>query len=154
MIKAANSGKSRGGVRGWLLVLTIWLGIVLPVFKIGFLGYVMHKMSIVYPEDAQMMADTGWSAIMWANVIAEAIAYVLAGFLLWKSRNPKVVVFTIVVLWLAGPLSASIVSLFMPSELAWQPLTRATLFAAGWTAYLLRSERVQKVYGFRLGVSK
>ncbi len=125
-------------------------------------GIVLTIWSFNAPEVAlSRMAHTPafieFKVVYWAVALICSAADLLAGWALWKKHQWKSVRLTIAVLWLIGPLSCVAVSLHLHllfSSAVWNDfleknawfLIRSFLWAALWTAYLLKSVRVKNTY--------
>jgi len=137
------------GVKGWLLVFVVWLGLVSPIFWVGFMVLVMSRMETVNPDDAQMMRDFGLDQLLWIVTILRETIHIATALLLVFHRQAISVWIALSALWLAGPLFPFATWLIVGGELRYQGLGRSILFAAIWSGYLWLSKRVSITYGFR-----
>jgi hypothetical protein len=138
------------GIRGWLLAFVLWMGIINPVFWIGFTLIILNRMEAANPGDAELMREAGWDVLMWVVTIFREAIRVAAALMLYFYRKPVSVWIALVALWLAGPLLILTTWVVMEgSEFNIAGLVRSALWAVGWSLFLLMSERVRLTYGFR-----
>jgi len=145
------------GIGGWLAFLIAVLLVLAPAF-----GIVNNYIGLWLFEAAHPMVkgSSTWRAIewtTWAGVLIQSSLLFTAGWMLRTRFRASTVKYAICLFWAGGPIAAlatlavlnSIVGapIFDPdnSRGLWH-LLRDVIWAAIWTAYLLRSRRVQNTY--------
>jgi hypothetical protein len=129
------------GVGGWLLVLILLLTIIGPL--VGFL-LLMSRIDYVRSDLALLL--------VLSNVISYGLT-IRAGYLLAKHHQPSSVTSAIKLIWISGPLMVIVLAIFINSNYSYRygvgvaEIVRPIVFAAFWTLYLLKSERVRRTYG-------
>jgi hypothetical protein len=130
------------GVRGGLLLLVLWFGVVDPIYSIALNGFVAWHWQQSFPSIEIPVTN------LVAYVGVRAILRFAAALALIQSRRSGAVWFALAILWLSGP--AYVVgswALFNNQLMPWA-LIRSSAVAAACTLYLFRSERVKLTYGF------
>lgn len=144
------------GVRGWLLVLVLYLfASPIPGFVASY--YKMDFKESIYPG---LSDELGWQLAIYGGyiiLIAAATMKIVAGVRLAMKGGPEVVKFAIIALWLAGP-SARLADLIWVAIVSrggipvdavaaqfWGVLFSAAV-AAAWTLYLVKSVRVKNTF--------
>ena len=147
--KAENS-PLKPGARGWLLVFVLWLGVINPVFWIGFNFFIFDRMEDVNPGDAELMQILGWDVLIWVVTIIREGMRIASALALYFYRRPISVWIAFAVLWLSGPLLILCTWVIVGgSEYNVAALVRSALWALGWSLYLFMSQRVRITYAFR-----
>ena len=146
----AETQRLESGVRGWLLAFILWLGILSPVFWIGFNFVIMRRLEQANPDDAVLMREMGWDVLLWVLTLAPEGMRVAAALMLYFLRQPISVWFALCVLWLSGPLLILGTWAAVEGEHNVPGLVRSALVAGCWTLYLLLSRRVKATYNFRV----
>ncbi len=147
--KAENS-QLEPGIHGWLLVFVLWLGVINPVFWIGFNFVVFDRLEKMNPGDAELMREMGWDTLLWAVTIIREGMRIAAVLILYYYRRSVSVWIAFAVLWLAGPLLIlGTWGAIEASEYSVAGLVRSALWAAGWSLFLFMSQRVRLTYHFR-----
>ena len=124
------------GIRGGLLLLTLWLGVVDPLYSAGLNMYVA--------------AQTHTANLDWTYILVRAAMRISAALALLFVRRPVAVWFALAVLWLSGPIYVLVNWALFDNQVMPFALIRSAAVAAACTWYLLRSERVKATYGFEL----
>lgn len=160
IFKAIRAGSAeRAGsmieASGWLALLVASLGVVAPLLNVLSLNAGFGAAEAVSPGLAAA-GDWGtyktacWSALMLASLVG-----VYAAFELAFTRNVGAVATAIVAVWGAGPGLSLGLSLIVPALVFGRVqvtpsdvgrLVLSALLAAGWTAYLMKSQRVKMRY--------
>ena len=145
------------GIGGWLGFLIVGLMILGPL--VG-LGRLFGEFSDAERQFPQLVVNTRWSNYKQASWLILAVSVAIsfsAGYRLWKIHFSESVRFAIVALWLSGPfgnllyLTTTVVvfgsqtmSSALPEMLG--GIIGSCIAAGIWTAYLVRSVRVQNTY--------
>ena len=140
----------RPGIRGWLLFFILWLGVLSPVFWIGFNIVIMRRMEQMNPDDAVLMRAMNWDVLLWVVTLIREAMHIAAALMLYFRRNSTSVWFAIAILWLAGPFLILGTWAAVQGELNVAGLVRSALIAFVWTLYLFLSRRVKATYKFRV----
>jgi hypothetical protein len=149
---SATSGTQQvePGIRGWLLVFILWLGVLSPVFWIGFNIVAMRRLEQANPDDAVLMREMNWDVLLWAVTLIREGLHIAAALMLYVRRTSTAVWFALAILWLSGPLLILGTWAVVDGEDHWRGLARSALVAGCWTLYLLMSGRVKATYNFRV----
>ena len=125
-------------IRGWLLLIVLWLGVIDPLYSLALNGFFAARWEALGREIG---------ATFWAPILAREAARIFAALLLWFRRNSLAVWIVVAIVWLSGPafVFATWTTQVMPDA-----LVRSTAVALVLTGYLLRSERVRATYNFRI----
>lgn len=137
MPTVANPGGSKiePGIRGWLLLLVLWLAIFDPVYSLVLNGF------FAWHGSGSLLDIAAYVGIRAAMRIAAATA-------LYVSRKPAAVWFVLAMVWLSGPVYVIASWALLDNQvMPWAPI-RSFAIAAAVTLYLFRSERVRATYGF------
>ena len=144
------------GVRGWLLVLVLWLLIFGPLRTLLTNWRVLSADEVAQPAlagNAAWVLSKRWTWIVWS---ASAVISMTAGYRLWRHPERRSVNLAVFALWAAGPLA--IIGYLAVSPYHYSQATTAVwasligtialscIFAAGWTIYLRGSRRVAATY--------
>jgi uncharacterized membrane protein YciS (DUF1049 family) len=124
------------GIRGGLLLLVLWLGVVDPLYSAGLNMYVA--------------AQSHPANLDWTYILVRAAMRISAALALLFVRRAVAVWFALAVLWLSGPFYVLVNWALFDNQVMPFALIRSTGVAAACTWYLLRSERVKATYGFEL----
>ena len=138
------------GIRGWLLVFVLWLGILSPIFLIGFNFVIMRRLEQMNPDDAALMRELNWDTLLWAVTLIREGMHIAAALALYFRRNSTAIWFALGILWLSGPLLILGTWVAVEGEYNVPGLVRSALVAGCWTLYLLLSRRVKVTYNFRV----
>ncbi|MEO6985347.1 MAG: DUF2569 family protein [Paralcaligenes sp.] len=151
--KNRSGATSLSGYNGWLIVLSAFL-----------LFWTAQELAEFYRVKAQIEAlvpsalgNPKYHEYMrYAMGLAwcEALLLIASALLLIKSRATRTIKAIVVMLWVAGPLSAGAELIMANSyfgeyiiEQDYSALAATSLFAITWTCYLLTSRRVKNTYG-------
>jgi len=146
--KPKNS-QLKPGIQGWLLVFVLWLGVLNPVFWIGFNFVAFERMEDVNPGDAELMREMGWDVLLWVVTLIREGMRIAAALILYFYRRPVSVWIAFAVLWLAGPLLIlGTWGVVGGSEYNVAGLVRSALWALAWSLFLFMSQRVRLTYAF------
>lgn len=129
---------------GGLLLFVAWLGVIGPVFSIGLNGFFALRWEAMYPEAASYYRS--WS--FWWFISVREGARIIAAIVLVSRRSADAVWFTILVLWLSGPVLVTLTWMLSHRIVMPSALVRSGTIAAAASLYLLRSRQVRTVYGF------
>ena len=130
------------GVRGGLLLLVLWLGIVDPIYSFALNGFVAARWQQAYPQSAGYYGSWHfWSFI----VIREGMRIAAAAVLLLR-RSPDAVWVALAIVWLSGPLLVLASWMMFGDQVMPWALIRSTAVAMAVTVYLMRSDRVRATY--------
>jgi hypothetical protein len=130
-------GVPKSGVRGWLLLLVLWLGVIDPLYSLALNGFFAGRWEALGREP---------DVTFWGPILARETARILAALLLWLRRDSHSVWIALAIVWLSGPIFvlATWTTQVMPDA-----FIRSTAVALLVTGYLFRSERVRATYNFR-----
>ncbi|WP_018719510.1 DUF2569 family protein [Arhodomonas aquaeolei] len=144
------------GVGGWLLLLTVGLTILGPLMGLGRLAgefQAAEKMNPGLATSSQWLQYKEYS--WWVAGIAAVISF-CAGYRLWKIHAVESVRFAVLALWIIGPGATIAQAVVMVIVFGGRAATAGPKMVGGllgslivasiWTAYLLRSRRVQNTY--------
>ena len=125
-------------MRGWLLLIVLWLGVIDPLYSLALNGFFATRWEAMGREV---------DATFWGPILAREIARIVAALLLWFRRDQFAIWVVLSIVWLSGPafVVATWTTQVMPDA-----LIRSTAVALAITGYLLRSERVRATYNFRI----
>jgi hypothetical protein len=132
------------GVRGGLLLLVLWLGIIDPIYSMALNGFVAVRWQQAYPQFAAYYASWGF----WGFIVLREGMRIMAALVLLLRRRPDAVWFTLAIVWLSGPLLVLGSWMMFGDQVMPGALIRSMAVAIAATIYLLRSERVRNTYGF------
>ena len=133
-----NEGAPKPGVRGWLLLLVIWLGVVDPLYSLALNGFFADRWSA--------MGRTPDLAF-WGPILAREGARILAALFLWFRRDSLAIWIVLGITWVFGPI---LVLATWTTQVLPEAFIRSTAVALVITGYLMRSERVRATYKFRI----
>ena len=145
----AAIGPTEAGIRGWLLAFLLWLGLISPLWTLGFTAFIGFWLELKNPTDAALMRETGWDVVLWVVTILRAGTRVAAALLMYFRRVPSSVWFAFVVLWFSGPLLILGAWVVVEGELSTIGLVRSAVVALGLSIFLFVSRRVRVTYSFR-----
>jgi hypothetical protein len=152
--EARNQFKSQPlepGIRGWLLVFVIWLGVVSPLWTVGLSAVLMWRLEQVNPTDAALMRDIGWDVLLWVVTILRAAMRIIAALAMYFRRMQSSVWLALAMLWLSGPLLILGPWIIRAGEVHVPGLVRSGVIALAWSVFLFVSLRVKLTYGIRPG---
>ena len=148
--RKADNSQLKPGIYGWLLAFALWLGVINPIFWIGFNFFIFDRMEDVNPGDAELMREMGWDVLLWVVTIIREGIRIAALLVLYFYRKAISVWIALAVLWLAGPLLIlGTWGLVEGSDHNVAALVRSALWALGWSLFLFMSQRVRLTYHFR-----
>lgn len=134
-----EGGVPKSGVRGWLLLLVLWLGVIDPLYSLALNGLFAARWEALGREP---------DITFWGPILArEAVRILAALFLLGLRRDPIAVWIALAIIWLSGPI---LVLATWTTQVMPEALIRSTAVALVVTGYLYRSERVRATYNFRI----
>jgi|GEM_PF-894471 len=151
---AQGSHTQPAGVAGWLLLLVVILMFLGPLSA---LGSVQNEIELIEATSPSLQSSDLWHNIkqaIWVLFFIRTGLTLYAGYGLSKGRTPDVVRRAIIILWVAFPgillLNFFVVS-WLIGQISLDPtfvgqLIGSALAAAIWTAYLLKSKRVNATY--------
>lgn len=150
--KPQNNGEL-SGVEGWLLFLVVSLVVLGPLATILMTAADLNQATEIYPNAVGTALWENAKLIAWVSAAAFCIISVYAGITLAKKHVRSSVTVAIACLWTAGPV-LGIASLMAMGQAGGEPnasdfgaaVGRPVIWAGIWTAYLLRSKRVQHTY--------
>ena len=125
-------------VRGWLLVIVLWLGVIDPLYSLALNGFFAARWE-AYGREIDVT--------FWAPILAREAARILAALVLWLRRDSLAIWIVLVIVWLSGP---AFVLATWTTQVVPDALVRSTAVALALSGYLLRSERVRATYNFRI----
>lgn len=151
----ASGDRRLTGLRGWLLLLVLTLGLFSP------LRLIYHAFASLYARDvvARMGQEPGWPAYRVAETITFCAHIAILLFMAW--RLVKVRHWSSVRLCVAGIWAATLGLLLVECalgvillgatadqmiDIAFGPAIQGAIFCSLWTGYLLRSRRVANTY--------
>jgi hypothetical protein len=135
----------RPGIRGGLLLLVLWLGLIDPLYSLVLNGFMAMRWQQAYPEHAAYYVS--WD-FWWFITLRAGLRFVAALILLLR-RRPDAFWFVVAILWLSGPLLVFVSWLTFDNQVMPWALIRSTAVAAAATLYLLRSARVRVTYDLK-----
>ena len=138
------------GVKGWLLFLCMWLGLLAPLYNIGLVLVLQYRLEEVNPVDAELMRESGLGAQIWLITLIRSAILFAAGAALYLKREAWVIPIALVCLWTAGPVLIIASTFVVDGEVAMQGLVRSIVVAGAWSLYLFHSQRVRHTYNFRM----
>jgi hypothetical protein len=153
---AAVDVYEKSGVGGWLLLLVLGLTFLGPLMGAGRLNADFMTAEELYPSLLEIVLWSEYKMASWLCFAIIAVLSIYAGRKLLIVRTPSVIRFSIVILWVVGPLASLINAVFLP-WLYFGGFKLDANFVGGfigvcissilWTAYLLKSRRVKATYG-------
>jgi hypothetical protein len=143
------------GIGGWLMFFMITL--VLSALRgIGEFSNLQDQIYLTNPELFTHTEFQSYMQLLQAFTWIAAAIFIATCFSLYKFRNWSTVKSTIIAIWIAGPIIATVASFAMPFMISGAtnnissedviPLVGAYFYALIWTAYLLKSKRVKNTY--------
>src|SRR5437764_12470716 len=88
------SREGRAGVRGGLLLLVLWLGLIDPLYSLVLNGFMAMRWQQAYPEHAAYYASWGF---WWFMRLRAGLRFVAALILMFR-RQPDAVWFVLAIL--------------------------------------------------------
>ncbi|WP_286999676.1 MULTISPECIES: DUF2569 family protein [Comamonas] len=155
-ISTANH-KHLAGIGGWLRFLIVSLTILAPLAILGRVTGEIQAAESQFPNLINLPLWNQMKEVSWTVGIVQAAILIGAGFLLWKTRLRSTTKRVITMLWIGGPLTA-ILGLLAIAYISNEPLATVVnhevlggilgscISAFIWSAYLIRSRRVQNTY--------
>ena len=152
-----TKNQNLSGIGGWLGFLIISLMVLGPLAG---LGKLMNEFQDAERQFPQLITNPQWlnyKQFSWLILTIAAALSISAGYRLWKIHFSESVRFAILALWLSGPLGNFLYFTAAVIVFGSQTMANAlpemlggilgSCIAAGiWTAYLMRSIRVQNTY--------
>lgn len=135
----------RPGIRGGLLLLVLWLGVIDPLYSLALNGFMAMRWQQAYPLHAAYYASLDF----WWFIILRAAMRAIAAIALLLRRQPDAVWITFAILWLSGPLLVLGSSTIFGNQVMPWALIRSTAVAAAASLYLIRSDRVRVTYNMK-----
>ena len=133
-----TEGVPKSGVRGLLLLLVLWLGVIDPLYSLALNGFFAARWKALGQEP---------DVTFWGPILAREAARILAALFLWLRRDPIAVWIALAIVWLSGPV---LVLATWTTQVMPDAFIRSTAVALVVTGYLFRSERVRATYNFRI----
>ena len=130
------------GIRGGLLLLVLWLGVLDPVYSVALNGFMAVRWQQMYPQFAGYYVS--WH--FWSFIVLREGMRIATAALLFLRRSPDAVWFTLAIVWLSGPLLVFGSWIVFGNQVMPWALLRSTAVAIAVTAYLIRSDRVRITY--------
>jgi hypothetical protein len=122
------------GIRGGLLLIVLWLGVIDPLYSAGLNIYVAEQ--------------TQRTDLDWSYILVRAFMRVSAAIALLFFRRPSAVWFALILIWVSGPIYVLVNWLLYDNQVMPLALIRSSAVALACTWYFLRSKRVKATYGF------
>ncbi len=154
---ASESRKGPSGVGGWLLLLVAGMLVLGPLLGAGRINADIMTAEHQYPALRSLPQWSNFKVATWWTFLAIIAVSIYGGWGLARGRDWSVVRRAKLVLWIAGPVGALILSVVVPLATLGESYAGhaqfvggllASVIAAGiWTAYLLKSKRVRNTYG-------
>jgi hypothetical protein len=144
-----NTQAATPGIRGWLLAFMLWFGVISPLWSAGFSVFALYWLERWNPNDAALMREENWDVLLLAVSFLRAGMRVAAAALMYFRRKAYSVWFALLVLWLSGPLLILGTWAWIEGEIDVPGFVRSVLIALAWSLFLLFSQRVKAIYGFR-----
>ena len=134
-------------IGGWLLLLIEWLGVIDPIWTVALNGWYVSKVSGI-PFGPALFGPGSWD--YWSYFALREGLRISAAFALLFVRRPAAVWYTLLVLWIAGPVMTATAAGWsaLGTEFILGALTRSGPVAILWSGYLLASKRVKATYDF------
>ena len=133
---AEASAKVQPGIRGALLVIVLWLGVIDPIYSTALNLYVA--------------AQAQHSNFDWTYIVLRAAMRICAATAFICSRKATAVWFALIIIWFSGPAYVLGNWAIYDNQIMPTAMIRSTAIAVACTLYLIRSKRVEATYGFRM----
>jgi hypothetical protein len=153
--KDSAAPDSLTAVRGWLALLVVGLTFIGPLMGAGRLNSSFIEAEGQFPQLATIAPWSTYKAAAWISFVVGAGVSMYAGGVLGFTCRRSAVRIGIVALWVAGPVLSTVLAVVLPGAIFGSAdlgadqvgsLIGSGIIASGWTAYLLRSKRVQARY--------
>jgi|GEM_PF-2793428 len=150
-----DTNKGPTGVGGWLLLLVVGMMILGPLMLAAGIGSNFQWLSESYPSFIFSEQGTAYkTAAWWAFLIISAISF-FGGWGLGWDHSRSAVFRAKAILWINGPGALVVFTLINNHYLGTGTsiggfvgaLIGSAIIPSLWTAYLLKSKRVQNTYG-------